>query len=85
MMAKLEAVAASGETKRCRRCNVVLDTSEFHRFARNKGGLQHYCRSCKVTNDGALPQKTASQLQPEQGEGAQQQALALRVPAGAAV
>jgi hypothetical protein len=40
--------ASSGQgTKRCCRCGVVKDVGEFHRYARNKDGLQPYCRLCK--------------------------------------
>jgi hypothetical protein len=46
-MAKVRIVAKTGELKQCYRCKVVKDTSEFHRYARNKDGLQPYCRSCK--------------------------------------
>jgi hypothetical protein len=46
-MAKVRVVAKTGVSKRCYRCKVFKDTSEFHRYARNKDGLQPYCRSCK--------------------------------------
>lgn len=41
-------------TKLCYRCRIVKDTSEFHRFARNKDGLQPNCRECKKAIDGDL-------------------------------
>lgn len=50
-MAKVRAVAKTGMTKQCCRCKVVKDTSEFHRFARNKDGLQPYCCPCKRAID----------------------------------
>ena len=46
-MAKVRFVAETGVFKRCRRCKVTKDTSEFHRYARNRDGLQPYCRHCK--------------------------------------
>lgn len=41
-------------TKRCYRCRVVKDASEFHQFTRNKDGLQPYCRQCKKAIDADL-------------------------------
>jgi hypothetical protein len=46
-MTNILAVATSGVTKRCHRCNEVKDTGEFHRYARGRDGLQPYCRPCK--------------------------------------
>ena len=37
--------------KTCSRCKVSKDESEFHRFARNRDGLQPYCRLCKRAID----------------------------------
>lgn len=50
-MAKAKSVTPTGILKQCCRCKVVQDTSEFHRFARNKDGLQPYCRRCKKEID----------------------------------
>jgi hypothetical protein len=47
MIATARTAEASGVTKRCRRCEEVKDASEFHRYARNRDGLQPYCRPCK--------------------------------------
>ncbi len=33
------------------RCKAVNHTSEFHKYARNKDGLQPYCRPCKRAID----------------------------------
>jgi hypothetical protein len=38
-------------TKRCCRCEVVKEVGDFHRFARNKDGLQPYCHPCKRAID----------------------------------
>jgi hypothetical protein len=46
-MAKVRAVAETGVAKRCCRCKAVKDTSEFHRSALRRDGLQPYCRPCK--------------------------------------
>ena len=46
-MTKARVVEKTGVSKRCCRCRLLKDTSEFHRYARNKDGLQPYCRSCK--------------------------------------
>ena len=46
-MAEVRCVAKTGAFKRCYRCKVSKDTSEFHRYTRNRDGLQPYCRSCK--------------------------------------
>lgn len=46
-MAEGEEVANGQGTKRCCRRGVVKDLAEFHRYARNKDGLQPYCRPCK--------------------------------------
>ena len=50
-MAKPRVVQETGVMKRCCRCNVVRDTSEFHRAVPRKDGLQPYCRSCKRVID----------------------------------
>jgi hypothetical protein len=50
-MAKVRAVVKTGITKQCCRCKLTKDTGEFHRFARNKDGLQPYCRPCKRAID----------------------------------
>lgn len=50
-MAKPRAVQKTGVMKRCYRCGAVKDTSEFHRYARNKDGRQPYCRPCKKLID----------------------------------
>lgn len=50
-MAKTRVVAKTGVSKRCCRCKLSKDTSEFHRSAIRKGGLQSYCRSCKKEID----------------------------------
>lgn len=50
-MAKARAVAMSGVLKQCCRCKAIKDTSEFHRYARNRDGLQPYCRPCKRAID----------------------------------
>jgi len=46
-MAKVRAVVETGVMKRCCRCNVLKDTSQFHRSAPRRDGLQSYCRDCK--------------------------------------
>lgn len=46
-MAKVRAVVETGVTKRCCRCKALKDTSQFHRSAPRKDGLQSYCRDCK--------------------------------------
>jgi hypothetical protein len=46
-MAKARVVVKTGVMKQCCRCKVIKDTSEFHRSAPRKDGLQSYCRSCK--------------------------------------
>jgi hypothetical protein len=50
-MAKARAVTETGVSKQCCRCKVVKDTSEFHRSAPRKDGLQSYCRTCKQAID----------------------------------
>ncbi|HWS53295.1 MAG TPA: hypothetical protein VN228_04185 [Pyrinomonadaceae bacterium] len=50
-MAKVRIVAKTGVSKRCCRCHLVKDTSEFHRSAPRRGGVQSYCRSCKKVID----------------------------------
>ncbi len=37
----------TGALKQCYRCKLIKDKSEFHKFSRNKDGLQPYCRDCK--------------------------------------
>ncbi len=37
----------TGALKQCHRCKIIKDTSEFHKYSRNKDGLQSYCRDCK--------------------------------------
>src|SRR2546423_5878204 len=56
-MAKARAVAQTGVMKQCCRCKSIKDTSEFHRFARNKDGLQPYCRPCKRAIDNEQYQR----------------------------
>ena len=46
-MAEGEEVSNGQGAKRCCRCGVVKGIDEFHRYARNKDGLQPYCRPCK--------------------------------------
>lgn len=53
-MAGVSAITRTGVMKRCSRCNVSKDTSDFHKFARNSDGLQPYCRSCKKAIDKEL-------------------------------
>lgn len=50
-MAKIRMVAKTGVMKQCYRCKIIKDMSEFHRYARNKDGLQPYCRPCKRAID----------------------------------
>lgn len=50
-MAKTRAAVPTGVSKRCRRCRLLKDTSEFHRSASRKGGRQSYCRACKKEID----------------------------------
>ena len=50
-MTKVRAVAQTGVMKQCCRCEVIKDTSEFHRLARRKDGRQSYCRACKKVID----------------------------------
>ena len=50
-MAKVRIVPPTGVVKQCYRCKVIKDTSEFHRYARNKDGVQPYCRACKKVID----------------------------------
>ncbi|HYY94194.1 MAG TPA: hypothetical protein VE713_06715 [Pyrinomonadaceae bacterium] len=50
-MSRAHVVAETGILKQCHRCKVVKDTSEFHRYARNRDGLQPYCRPCKQAID----------------------------------
>ena len=46
-MAKARVVQKTGLKKQCYRCKVFKDTSEFHKYSRNRDGLQLYCRDCK--------------------------------------
>ena len=50
-MAKARTVPETGVMKQCCRCRVIKDTSEFHRSAPRKDGLQSYCRTCKKLID----------------------------------
>ena len=50
-MAKVRAVVETGVTKRCCRCKALKDTSQFHRSAPRRDGLQSYCRDCKRAID----------------------------------
>jgi hypothetical protein len=50
-MAKPHIVPKTGLQKRCCRCKGIKDTSEFHRSAPRKDGIQSYCRSCKKLID----------------------------------
>ena len=50
-MARIRVVQETGLVKQCYRCKIIKDTSEFHRFARNKDGIQPYCRPCKRAID----------------------------------
>ena len=47
MMTTAQTAGQTGLLKQCFRCKLTKDTSEFHRFARNRDGLQPYCRPCK--------------------------------------
>lgn len=46
-MRKVRVFAKTGVMKQCYRCKVIKDTSEFHKYSRNRDGLQSYCRPCK--------------------------------------
>ena len=52
-MAKSEEFLRDEGTKRCCRCGLIKSVTDFHRYARNKDGLQPYCRPCKraIDND----------------------------------
>ena len=50
-MAKVRIVPKTGVLKQCCRCQIIKDTSEFHRSALRKDGIQSYCRSCKKLID----------------------------------
>ena len=50
-MAKVRIVAPTGLMKRCCRCKITKDTSEFHRSAARKDGVQSCCRACKKLID----------------------------------
>ncbi len=56
-MAKVRAVVQTGIMKQCCRCKVIKGTSDFHRFAPRKDGLQSYCRSCKKAIDNEHNQR----------------------------
>ena len=51
MIAKPEAQLVVMTLKQCCRCKAIKNRSEFHKFARNRDGLQPYCRSCKRAID----------------------------------
>ena len=50
-MTKARIVPKTGQMKQCCRCKITKDTSEFHRSAPRKDGLQSYCRACKKVID----------------------------------
>jgi hypothetical protein len=50
-MIKGQAAPEIGATKQCYRCQAIKGLSEFHKFSRNKDGLQPYCRPCKRAID----------------------------------
>lgn len=50
-MAKVRAVTKTNVSKQCCRCKTIKDTSEFHRAAPRKDGVQSYCRACKKAID----------------------------------
>jgi hypothetical protein len=50
-MAKTRIVPKTGVMKQCCRCQIIKDTSEFHRSACRKDGLQRYGRACKKLID----------------------------------
>lgn len=50
-MIKRESPPQTGVLKQCYRCKEVKDTSEFHKYARSRDGLQPYCRPCKRAID----------------------------------
>ncbi|HKQ99089.1 MAG TPA: hypothetical protein VJT09_00370, partial [Pyrinomonadaceae bacterium] len=50
-MTKARLVEKTGMQKQCCRCESIKDTSEFHRSAPRKDGLQGYCRACKKMID----------------------------------
>jgi len=50
-MIKRETPPKTGVSKQCYRCKVIKDTSEFHKYSRNRDGLQPYCRQCKKAID----------------------------------
>jgi hypothetical protein len=50
-MVKARVVAKTGVMKQCFRCKIIKDTSEFHKYARNRDRLQPYCHICKKAID----------------------------------
>jgi hypothetical protein len=50
-MTKARIVPKTGLMKQCCRCKNIKDTSEFHRSAPRKDGMQRYCRACKKEID----------------------------------
>lgn len=50
-MTKARIVPQTGLMKQCCRCKIIKDTSDFHRSAPRKDGLQRYCRACKKVID----------------------------------
>lgn len=50
-MTKARIVPKTGLVKQCCRCKNIKDTSEFHRSAPRKDGVQSYCRACKKVID----------------------------------
>jgi len=56
-MAKVRIVPKTGVMKQCCRCEIIQDTSEFHRSTPRKDGLQSYCRSCKKAIDNEHNQR----------------------------
>ena len=56
-MRKRENPPPTGVSKQCYRCQATKDTSEFHKYSRNRDGLQPYCRSCKRDIDKELYKK----------------------------
>jgi hypothetical protein len=51
MMTEVRDVAKTGVVKRCCRCKVTKDTSEFHHSVLRKDGRQSYCRARKKLID----------------------------------
>lgn len=50
-MAKAHIVPKTGVIKQCYRCKLFKDTSEFHKYSRNRNGFQPYCALCKRNID----------------------------------